>query len=366
MTSHTRPALAVQLGPRPADTPSGGGTGARRPQASTIPGTMRAATYDTFGSPDVLELRDVPVPQPGPGQVLVRVGAAAVNPWDWHFLRGLPYIARLNGAGVRRPRHPVLGGDIAGEVVGVGEGATRFAVGDRVFGFIEFGGFAEYAAAPESLLAPMPRKLTVGQAAAVPLAAQTALQGLRDAGRVVAGDRVLVIGASGGVGSFAVQIAKHLGAHVTAVTSGRNAALMRSIGADRVIDYTRDDVTAGEDRFDVIVQLAGTTPASALARILAPGGRLVLSSGDSPNRFVGPMVGAIQGVLLGKLKGQSIAVLTAKWNAEDLGFLAGLVEAGHLVPVIDTTYALADVADAIRYVESGRARGKVLVSAGAS
>jgi NADPH:quinone reductase-like Zn-dependent oxidoreductase len=327
---------------------------------------MRATTYAAFGSPDVLELRDVPVPQPGAGQVLVRVAAAAVNPWDWHFLRGLPYIARLNGAGIRRPKHPVLGGDIAGEIVGIGEGATRFAVGDRVFGFVQFGGFAEYAAAPESLLAAMPANLTFGQAAAVPLAAQTALQGLRDAGRVVAGDRVLVIGASGGVGTFAVQVAKHLGADVMAVTSGRNAALVRSIGADRVVDYTREDVTAGDDRFDVILQLAGTTPASALARILAPGGRLVLSSGDSPNRFVGPMGGAIRGVLLGKRKGQSIAVLTAKWNSADLTVLAGLLESRAIVPVIDSTYALADVADAIRYVESGRARGKVLVSVAAS
>jgi NADPH:quinone reductase-like Zn-dependent oxidoreductase len=327
---------------------------------------MRAATYAAFGSPDVLELRDVPVPQPGPGQVLVRVRAAAVNPWDWHFLRGLPYVARLSGAGIRRPKHPVLGGDIAGEVVGVGEGVARFAVGDRVFGFIEFGGFAEYAVAPESLLAPMPANLAFDHAAGVPLTAQTALQGLRDAGRIAAGDRVLVIGASGGVGTFAVQIAKHLGAHVTAVASGRNAALLRSIGADRVVDYTREDVTAGDDGFDVILQLAGTTPASALARLLAPGGRLVLSSGDSPNRFVGPMAGAIRGVLLGKRKGLSIAVLTARWNAVDLGYLAGLLESGAIAPVIDRTYPLAEVADAIRYVESGRARGKVLVSVAAS
>ena len=173
---------------------------APRPLTTALPQAMKAVTHGTFGPPDVLRLGELAVPEPGPGQVLVRIRAAAVNPWDWHFMRGLPYIARLNGAGLRRPKHPVLGGDIAGEVVATGTGTTRFAVGDRVYGFIEFGGFAEYAVAPESLLAAMPANLTFEQAAAVPLAATTALQGLRDVGRIQAGDRVLVIGASGGVG----------------------------------------------------------------------------------------------------------------------------------------------------------------------
>ncbi len=362
MTSHLGTAVAVELQPRTQDAPIGSEAAAPRPVAAPVPQTMKAIAHEAFGSPDVLQLRDRAVPQPGPGEVLVRVRAAAANPWDWHFMRGLPYIARLSGAGLRRPKHPVPGGDIAGDVVAAGAGATRFAVGDRVYGFIEFGGFAEYAVAPESLLAAMPANLTFEQAAAVPLAATTALQGLRDAGRVNAGDRVLVIGASGGVGTFAVQLAKRFGAHVTAVTSGRNATLVRSIGADHVIDYTREDVTAGDDRFDLVLQLAGTAPASALRRILAPGGRLVMSSGDSPNRFFGPFGRAIRGLLLGKIVGQSISLLTAKWNAEDLAFLAGLLEAGDIVPVIDSTYPLADVADAIRYVESGRAHGKVLIS----
>jgi NADPH:quinone reductase-like Zn-dependent oxidoreductase len=356
MTSHAA-TTAVSLQPRPSDVAL-----APRRFAAPIPKEMPAVTHDTFGSPDVLRLADVPVPQPGPGEVLVRVRAAAVNPWDWHFMRGLPYIARINGAGLRRPKHPVLGGDIAGEVVSTGEGSTRFALGDRVYGFIEFGGFAGYAVAPETLLAAMPSNLTFERAAAVPLAATTALQGLREAGRIQAGDRVLVIGASGGVGTFAVQLAKSFGAHVTAVASGRNAALVRSIGADRVIDYTREDVTAGDDRYDLVFQLAGTASGSALAGLLAPGGRVVLSSGDSPNRWIGPMARVIRGVLAGKRSGRSIAMLTATWNAPDLAFLAGLLEAGDLVPVIDSTYPLADVADAIRYVESGRARGKVLVS----
>jgi NADPH:quinone reductase-like Zn-dependent oxidoreductase len=349
-TTHT-----VERHPQPADAPS-----AALP--ATLPSSMRAVAQSVFGSPDVLALCDLAVPKPGPGEVLVRVHAAAGNPWDWHFMRGLPYIARLNGAGIRRPKHPVLGGDIAGEVVATGDGATRFALGDRVFGFIEFGGYAEYAVAPESLLAAMPENLGFERAAAVPLAAQTALQGLRDAGAIAAGDRVLVIGASGGVGTYAVQLAKRFGANVTAVTSGRNAALVRSIGADRTIDYTRDDVAAGPDRYDLVLQLAGTASASELRGILAPGGRLVMSSGASPNRFVGPMGRAIAGVILGKVKGQAIALLTAKWNAADLAFLAGLLEAGDLVPVIDRSYPLTGVADAIRYIESGRARGKVVVS----
>jgi NADPH:quinone reductase-like Zn-dependent oxidoreductase len=313
---------AIELEPRSTGALIDRAIEAPHALADAIPDVMRAATHDAFGAPDVLHLGEASVPRPGPGQVLVRVRAASANPWDWHFLRGLPYIARLNGAGIRRPKHPVPGGDVAGEVVAVGEGATRFTAGDHVFGFIEFGGFAEYAAAPESLLAAMPANLTFEQAAAVPLAATTALQGLRDAGEIRAGDRVLVIGASGGVGTFAVQLAKRFGAHVTAVTSGRNAALVRSIGADRVIDYTREDVTAGDDRFDLVLQLAGTAPASALRRILATSGRLVMSSGDSANRFIGPMGRAIRGLLLGRIHGQSIALLTARWNAADLAFLA--------------------------------------------
>jgi NADPH:quinone reductase-like Zn-dependent oxidoreductase len=364
MTSQNGAAVAVE---RPSTSrPVPPAEAAPTPSAAAIPlaavpTSMQAVTRDVFGGPEVLHLREVPVPRPGPGQVLVRVRAAAANPWDWHFLRGLPYLARLTAAGLRRPKHPVLGGDVAGEVVATGDGATRFAVGDAVYGFIEFGGFAEYAAVPEAALATMPRTVTFGQAAATPLAATTALQGLRDAGRVQAGDRVLVIGASGGVGSFAVQLAKSFGAHVTGVASGRNAELVRALGADRVVDYTREDVAAGDERYDVILQLAGTTAASALARVLAPGGRLVLSSGDSPNRWVGPFARVIRGVIAGKRSGRSIAPLTARWNAADLAHIAGLLESGTIAPVIDSTYALADTADAIRYVESGRARGKVLV-----
>ena len=362
MTSHIGAAVAVELQPPSETVSTSGADRAPHPLVASVPHLMLAITHEVFGSPEVLRLAVLPAPQPGPGKVLVRIRAAATNPWDWHFVRGLPYIARLNGAGVLRPKHPIPGGDVAGEVVATGDGVTRFAIGDTVYGFIEFGGFAEYAAVAETALAAMPGNLTFEQAAAVPLAATTALQGLRDAGRVKAGDRVLVIGASGGVGTFAVQLAKSFGAHVTGVASGRNDALVRALGADRVIDYTREDVTGGDERYDVILQLAGTASGSELAPILAPGGRLVMSGGDSPNRWVGPFGRVIRGVIKGKRSGRSIAPLTAKWNADDLAVLAGLLERGTITPVIDSTYDLAHTADAIRYLESGRARGKVLVS----
>jgi NADPH:quinone reductase-like Zn-dependent oxidoreductase len=358
-------AAAALLEPRPERAVRGTPPAAPLRPVPVIPSSMRAVTYESFGSPDVLQVRQVAVPRPGPGQVLVRIRSAAANPWDWHFMRGLPYIARLSGAGVRRPKHPVLGGDIAGEVVAMGDAASRFGIGDGVYGFIEFGGFAEYVVVPETAVAAMPRNLSFDEAAAVPLAATTALQGLRDVGRTTAGDRVLIIGASGGVGTFAVQLAKAFGAHVTAVASGRNAALVRALGADRVVDYTREDVTAGAERFDVVLQLAGTASGAALARILAPGGRGVMSSGDAPNQWIGPMGRVLRGVIAGKRSGRAVLLLTAKWNAEDLAVLAHLVEAGAIRPVIERTYPLASTADAVRHVESGRARGKVVISVAA-
>jgi NADPH:quinone reductase-like Zn-dependent oxidoreductase len=360
MTSHQQTATAL----RPPTAADPDPAAARPPhrRAARVPRSMQAVTRETFGSPDILSLRELAVPLPDPGQVLVRIRAAAVNPWDWHFLRGLPYIARLTAAGLRRPKHRVLGGDVAGEVVATGEGATRFGIGDVVYGFIGFGGFAEYAVVSETALAAMPRTLTFEAAAAVPLAATTALQGLRDAGRIKAGDRVLVIGASGGVGTFAVQLAKSFGAHVTGVASGRNADLVRALGADRVVDYTREDVAAGDERYDLVLQLAGTSSGSALARILAPGGRVVMSSGDSPNRWIGPFGRVIRGVIAGRRSGRSIVPLTAKWNADDLAYLAGLLDAGTIRPIIDSTHPLAHTADAIRHLEAGRARGKVLIS----
>ncbi|MDQ3895622.1 MAG: NAD(P)-dependent alcohol dehydrogenase [Actinomycetota bacterium] len=323
---------------------------------------MKAIAYERFGSPDVLELTDVPKPEVGRGEVLVRVRAASPNPWDWHFMRGLPYIARLSGAGLRRPKHPLLGGDISGEVEEVGSEVTRFRRGDEVFGFVGFGGFAEYVVGAEARLARKPANLSFGQAATVPLAALTALQGLRDAGEIRSGHNVLIVGASGGVGTFAVQIAKWFGAGVTGVCSTRNTDLVRSIGADRVIDYTREDFTRSGRRYDVVFQLAGTTSPTAFQRVLTGKGVLVLSSGDSPRRVIGPFGRIISAVLLSRFVGQHMRILQTKPRNEDLHFLTELIEAGRVTPVIDRTYPLSETAAAIRYLETGRARGKVVIS----
>ena len=242
---------------------------------------MKAITQAAFGSADVLQLREVPKPSPQAGEVLVQVWAGSPNPWDWHFMRGLPYISRLAGAGLRKPKNTILGSDVAGQVEAVGAGVTQFHPGDAVFGFVGAGAFAEYVSVPKDFLGPKPANLTFEQAATIPLAGMTALQGLRDVGQIRAGQHVLIIGASGGVGTLAVQIAKSFGATVTGVCSTQNVELVRSIGADHVIDYTRDDVTRRGTTYDLIFQLGGTTSPGAFRRILTPSGRLVLSSGDS-------------------------------------------------------------------------------------
>ena len=250
---------------------------------------MKAIAHTAFGSADVLQLHEVPKPNPSTGEVLLRVSAASPNPWDWHFMRGLPYISRLAGAGLRKPKNPILGSDVAGQVEGVGAGVTQFQAGDAVIGFVGAGAFAEYVSVPEEFLGPKPDNLTFEQAATIPLAGMTAIQGLRDAGQIRPGQHVLIIGASGGVGTLAVQLAKYFGAKVTGVCSTPSMALVRSLGADHVIDYTRNDVTGMGRTYDLIFQLAGTTSPGALRRILTPSGRLVLSSGDSPGRLIGPM-----------------------------------------------------------------------------
>ena len=324
---------------------------------------MQAITSEKFGSADVFELREVPKPAAKADEVLVRVRATTANPWDWHLMRGLPYIARLvAGLGVRKPKKSVLGTDIAGEVEAVGGEVTRFRKGDEVFGFVGGGGFAEYVSAQEKLLGLKPANLSFEQAATVPLAAVTALQGLRDAGEIRSGQRVMIVGASGGVGTFAVQIAKWFGAEVTGVCSTRNLELVRSIGADTVIDYTREDFTRGDQKYDLIFQLAGTASPSDLRRALTPQGTLVLSSGDSPGRVIGPIGRILKAVLLSPLVSQTMRPLDTKSSSEDLEFLRELIEAGKLAPVIDRTYPLSEAADAIRYLETGRARGKVVIS----
>lgn len=323
---------------------------------------MKAITYKQYGSADVLELRDVPKPGVAGDNVLVRVRAASANPYDWHFMRGVPYIARLMATGVRKPKQTVPGTDVAGDVEAVGDGVTRFRRGDEVFGQVGAGTFAEYVSAPEQLLALKPSNLSFEQAAAVPLAGVTALQGLRDAGKIRAGQKVMIVGASGGVGTFAVQLAKWYGAEVTGVCSTANLDLVRSIGADHVVDYTREDYTRSSQRYDLIFQLGGTASPGSLRRVLTPKGTLVLSSGDSPGRVIGPVDRIIKALMLSPFVSQRMPALVAKASSADLQILKEMIEAGSVTPVVDRTYSLSDTAEAIRYVESGHARGKVVVA----
>jgi NADPH:quinone reductase-like Zn-dependent oxidoreductase len=322
---------------------------------------MKAIVQDRYGPPDVLELREIDKPVAEDAQVLVRVHAASANPADWHFMRGVPYIMRPQ-SGLGKPRNRVLGRDIAGRVEAVGKDVTRFDAGDEVFANVEAGGFAEYTCVSEALLVSKPANLTFEQAAAVPLAALTALQGLRDAGRVQPGQKVLIIGAAGGVGTFAVQIATALGADVTGVCSTRNVELVRSLGADEVIDYTETDFTQSGQKYDLILQLAGTGSPSDCRRALTPKGTLVLSSGESNGRWIGPVDRLIKAVILSPFVSQKLGTFLAKPTQEDLQLLKELIEAGNVRPVIDRTYSLSEAPEAIRYLEEGHARGKVVVT----
>jgi NADPH:quinone reductase-like Zn-dependent oxidoreductase len=306
---------------------------------------------------------DVP-PTPKEDKVLVKVHAASVNPADCHLLRGKPYIARLQ-LGLRKPKDRVLGCDVAGQVEAVGKNLTTLQPGDEVFGspFMHgFGAFAECVCVSEGLLASKPATLSFEQAAAVPLAASTALQGLRDHGRIEPGHKVLIIGASGGMGTFAVQIAKTLGAEVTGVCSTRNVELVRSLGADHIIDYTREDFTQSGQKYDLIFQLAGTHSPSECRRVLTSKGTLLQISGDSDGRWIGPVDRIIKALVLSPFVSQKMASFTVKPNKEDLQFLRQLIEAGKLTPVIDRTYPLSETPEAIRYLENGRARGKVVIT----
>jgi NADPH:quinone reductase-like Zn-dependent oxidoreductase len=326
---------------------------------------MKAIVQDKYGSPhELLELKDIGEPVVEDNAVLVRVHATSVNPADWHLLRGEPYIARLQ-LGLRNPKHAVLGCDVAGQVEVVGRNVTTLQPGDEVFGspFMHgFGAFAERVVVPENLLAPKPANLSFEQAAAVPLAASTALQGLRDHGRIEPGQSVLIIGASGGVGTFAVQIAKALGAEVTAVCSTRNVDMVRSFGADHVIDYTRDDFTRGERRYDLILQVAGSSSPSDCRRALTPKGTLVLISGESEDRWIGPVDRIVKALLMSPFVSQRMVNFTVAPNQEDLQALRELIEAGEVSPAIDRTYSLTEVPEAIRYLEEGHARGKLVIS----
>ena len=322
---------------------------------------MKAIVYHEYGSPDVLELQDIDKPVVKDDEVLVRVRAASVNPADWHFMRGVPYVMRPQ-AGLRKPKNTLLGRDIAGQVEAVGKAVTGFRPGDEVFAEVGAGGFAEYASVSEGVLVLKPANLTFEQAAAVPLAALTALQGLRDAGQIQPERRVLIIGASGGVGTFAVQIAKSFGADVTGVCSTKNVELVRSLGADHVIDYTQEDPTQSGQKFDLIFQLAGTSSPSHCRRVLTSKGTLVLSSGESDGRWIGPVDRLLKAAVLSPFVSQKLGSFLAKANKEDLQSLKELIEAGDVTPVIDRTYSLSETPEAVRYLEEGHARGKVVIT----
>ena len=326
---------------------------------------MKAIVYRQYGSPDdVLELADIDKPVVNDNDVLVRVHAAAVNPADWHLVRGEPYIARLQ-LGLRKPKDTVLGCDVAGQAEVVGKNVSAFQPGDEVFAssFAHgHGALAEYVRIPDELLALKPANLSFEQAAAVPLAALTALQGLRDHGRIAPGHKVLIIGASGGVGTFAVQIAKAFGAEVTGVCSTRKVDMVRSIGADQVIDYTQEDFTRSGKRYDLIFQLAGTRSPSDCRRSLTTKGTLVLASGESGGRWIGPVARIIRALLLSPFVSQKMASFTVKPNSKDLQTLKELIESGKVTPVIDRTHPLTEVPEAIRYVEEGHTQGKVVVT----
>jgi NADPH:quinone reductase-like Zn-dependent oxidoreductase len=325
---------------------------------------MKAIVQERFGPPEVLRLVDTDRPEIGAGDVLIRVHAAALNPYDWHILRGDPLVARLmGGVGLTRPKARVAGVDAAGLVEAVGANVRQLRPGDAVLGFCS-GAFAEYARATAATVVPKPARLSFEQAAAVPMAALTALQGIRDVGAVRAGHRVLVNGAAGGVGTFAVQIAAALGAEVTGVCSTGNVELVRSIGAAHAVDYTREDFTDERARYDVILDNVGNRPLRRLRRALTPTGTLVLNGGGSPGRVVGAVGSIARAVVVNGVVRQRLRPLMAKPKQEDLLTLTRLVEEGRLTPVLDRTYPLADTAEGLRHVERGHARGKVVITVG--
>jgi NADPH:quinone reductase-like Zn-dependent oxidoreductase len=323
------------------------------------PSQMKAIVQDRYGTADILRLEDVETPVAGREHVLLRVGAASAFIGDWHVMTGTPYAIRLV-SGLRAPKQRVRGQDVAGHVEAVGDGVTRFRAGDEVFGVCD-GAFAEYATASVGKLAPKPANLTFEEAATVPTTGCTALQGLRDVGEVRSGHEVLVIGAAGGVGSFAVQIAKASGARVTGVCSTSKVELVRSIGADDVIDYTREDIADGTRRYDVIFDTAGNRPASLLRPALTPKGTLVLAGGEGGGRWLG-MGRVVRAKALSPFVGQKMTNFLARPKDDDLVVLKELIEAGKVKPVIGARYPLSEVPQAMRQLEAGHARGKIVIT----
>jgi NADPH:quinone reductase-like Zn-dependent oxidoreductase len=323
--------------------------------------SLKAIVRDTYGSTDVLELRDIDIPEYADEEVLVHVHAAGVGRDVWHVMAGLPYPIRLAGYGFRAPKNPVIGSDMAGVVEAVGKNVTRFQPGDEVFG-VGKGSYAEYVSAREDKLAPKPANLTFEQAAVVAIMGSTALQALRDHGKVRPGQEVLIIGASGGVGTYAVQIAKAFGARVTGVCSTAKVEMVRSIGADHVIDYTREDFAEGERRYDVILDIGGNSSLSRLRRALASRGTLVIVGGEGGGRWLGGTDRQLRAMMLSPFVGQKLGTFVNKENHEDMLVLGELIESGKVTPVIDRTYPLSEVPEAIRYLEEGHARGKVVIA----
>ncbi|MFI1279350.1 MULTISPECIES: NAD(P)-dependent alcohol dehydrogenase [unclassified Streptomyces] len=322
---------------------------------------MKAIVQDTYGPPAVLRLEETDRPVPGRGEVLIRVHAAGVDQGVWHLMAGMPYALRAMGFGLRAPKVRVRGMDVAGQVEAVGPDVTRFQPGDEVYGSCD-GSFAEYACAKEDALAPKPRNIGFAEAAAVPVSACTALKALRDSGRVETGQRVLVLGASGGVGTFAVQLAKAFGAHVTGVCSGAKADLVRSIGADEVLDYAHTDPTDGSRRYDLILDIAGNRPVSRLRRALTARGTLVIVGGEGGGRWIGGNERQLGVLLMSPFVGHRLRALAAmEHHHSELQVLTELIEAGSVTPVVDRTYPLAEVPDAIRYLREGHVRGKIVI-----
>ena len=322
---------------------------------------MKGVVRRCYGSPDVVKYEDLAKPTPADGEVLVRVHAASVNPLDWHYMEGTPYFVHID-AGFGKPDNPRLGVDFAGTVEAVGKDVTRFKPGDEVFGG-KFGAFAEYVSVPEKrAIALKPANVSFEQAASVPIAALTALQALRDKGHIKAGQKVLVNGASGGVGTFAVQIAKAFGAEVTGVCSTKNVELVRSLGADHVVDYTREDFTKGTERYDLIVDNVATHSASDYKRVLKPNGIFVMLGSTAPGHWFGWLKLPLEAWILSPFMSQKFGMMLAELNRDDLAVMAELMQSGKVTPVIDRTYKLSEAAEALRYLERGHARGKVVLS----
>jgi len=329
------------------------------PAISSESETMKAVVYRCYGSSDVLNLEDVEKPIPADDEVLVKVAAAAVNPLDWHYMRGEPYLMRMM-SGLGAPDDTSLGVDFAGTVKVVGNNVKLFKPGDEVFGR-KTGAFAEYVVVRESrALAMKPANMTFEQAASVPIAAVTALQALRDKGNVKPGQKVLINGASGGVGTFAVQIAKAFGAEVTGVCSTRNVEMVRSIGADHVFDYTKEDYTESGQQYDLIVDMVGNHSLLANKRVLTPDGKFVIIGGAKGN-WLGPLLGPIKAAILSPFVDQEFGMMIASMHRDDLAFLGELMQAGEVTPVIDRNYRLSEVPEAIQYSEEGHARGKIII-----